>query len=60
MRAQVKYYIADSVIYGNLVCKPSKLSEVDKKTFYSEIDKAIKLNKMEQYSQLAKKVSNLT
>ena len=54
-----KFMIGNSVVYGNLVCKPSHLTEIGEKSFFKEVDKSLKKNNLEQYRKKALKKSNL-
>lgn len=49
----------NSAIYGNLVCKPSQLTQLDKSTFFKELSKSLKKNNFESYTEIAFKKSNL-
>lgn len=54
-----KYKIGNSAVYGNIVCKPSELNEVDEKSFFDEIDRSLDFNDLNQYRKDALKKKNL-
>lgn len=54
-----KYKIGNAVVYGDLVCKPSKLNEVTEDFFYKELNKSLLKNNLEKYKVFANMKSNL-
>lgn len=48
-----KFMTGNSVVYGNLVCKPAQLSEVTEKLFYKELDNSLKKNNFEEHRKTA-------
>lgn len=54
-----KCLIGDSVVIGNMVCKPSLLTEYNEADFFKILENSLKKYKFEQYRKMALKKSNL-
>jgi len=54
-----KYLIGDSVVIGNMVCKPSQLTEYKETDFFKILEISLKKHKFEQHRKMALKKSNL-
>ena len=39
-----KFMIGNAVVYGNLVCKPSQLTEIKEKPFFKMLENSLKKN----------------
>lgn len=55
----VKYLIGNSVVIGNMVCKPSHLIEYKETKFFKILENSLKKHKFEQHRKMALKKSNL-
>lgn len=51
--------IGSAVVYGNLVCRPSQLTEVKEQYFFNAIQKSLNKNKLEHFKNTATKKLNL-
>lgn len=51
--------IGDAVVYGNLVCKPSQLTEFKEIEFFKILEETLQKPDFEQYRKIALKKSNL-
>lgn len=54
-----KFKIGNAVVHGNLVCKPSQLTEVKEDCFFDALNKSLKKNELEHFVNIANKKSNL-
>jgi hypothetical protein len=54
-----KYKIGESVMYGNLVCKPSQLTEVTESYFEKALTKSLKENELFIHRNISLKKSDL-
>lgn len=54
-----KYFIGDSVSYGNMFCEPSRLTEVNETDFFNMIERSLKTYNFERYRDVVFKKSNL-
>ncbi len=54
-----KFKTGNAVVYGNLVCKPSRLTEVKEDYFFKVLNKSLKKNELEHFINIANKKSNL-
>jgi len=54
-----KFKIGNAVVYGNLVCKPSQLTEVKKEYFFNAINKNLNKYELERFKNIATKKTNL-
>jgi len=54
-----KYLVGDSVLYGSLVCRPAKLTEVKETAFFEKLNKSLKDNNLLQFKEIALKKKNL-
>jgi hypothetical protein len=53
------FMFGNAAIYGNLVCKPSQLTQLDKTRFFKELSNSLKKNKLESCAEISFKISNL-
>ena len=54
-----RFKIGNAVMYGKLVFKPSKLTEVKEDYFFEALNKSLKKNKLEHFVNIANKKSSL-
>ena len=54
-----KFMIGNAVVYGNLVCKPSQLTEIKEKPFFKMLENSLKKNNFQKYIAFAKRKTNL-